>query len=228
MGHYRTKNRTYQFVLAIADNLGKIGRLMKTLSSQQKKLLDLLTRTLDDPLTIREIQKKMGFSSTSVAVHHIRQLERKGYLRRDPYNPRNYEIVSGGPEKPIVYLNLFGLAHCGPGGSILDGNPIDRIPVAARLLNFSTRDGFMVKAKGDSMEPRIFEGDYVVSKKTRAVPSGTLVVCVNNEEAMIKKYHREGNQVFLTSLNTRYTPILASEDFRIEGEVRGVISSKLR
>jgi repressor LexA len=201
---------------------------MKTLSDPQKKLLDLFIRTIDDPLTIREIQAKMAFSSTSVAVHHIRQLERKGYLRRDQYNPRSYEIVSGGPEKPIVYLNLFGMAQCSTGGSILDGNPVDRIPVSTRLLNFSSRDAFMVKAKGDSMEPRIFEGDYVIAKKTRAVTSETLIVCVNDEEAMIKKYHRKGNQIFLTSLNARYTPILASDDFRIEGEVRGVISSKLR
>lgn len=201
---------------------------MKILSLQQKKLLGLLACTLDDPLTIREIQAKMGFSSTSVAVHHIRQLQKKGYLRRDPHNPRNYEIVSGAPEKPIVYLNLFGLAQCGSRGSILDGNPIDRIPVSTRLLSFSSRDAFMVKAKGDSMEPRIFEGDYVIAKKTDAVSSGVLVVCVNDEEAMIKKYHRKDSQIFLTSLNAQYAPILASDDFRIEGEVRGVISSKLR
>lgn len=200
---------------------------MKTLSAPQKKLLDLLIRTIDDPLTVREIQGKMGFSSTSVAVHHIRQLERRGYVRRDQYNPRNYEIVSGGPERPIVYLNLYGLAQCGPTGSILDGNPIERIPVSSRLLTFSSRDAFIVKAKGDSMEPRIFEGDYVIVKRTNAVSSGAFVVCVNDEKAMIKRYHCKDNQIFLTSLNPQYAPILASNDFRIEGEVRGIISSKL-
>ncbi len=200
---------------------------MKTLSPQQKKLLNLLTRTVDDPLTIREIQSKMDFSSTSVAVHHIRQLEKKGFLRRNSYSPRNYEIVSDGPERPIVYLNLFGLAQCGPNGSILDGNPIDRIPVSSRLLNFSSRDAFMVKAKGNSMEPRIYEGDFVIAKKTDFVPSGALVVCVNEEISMIKKYHCKDNQIFLTSLNPDYPPILASDDFKIEGEVRSIISCKL-
>jgi repressor LexA len=201
---------------------------MKNLSTIQKSLLDLLAKTIDDPLTIREIQAKMGFSSTSVAVHHIRQLERKGYLRRDQYNSRNYEVVSGGPEKPIIYLNLFGLAQCGPAGSILDGSPIDRIPVSTRMLNFSTKDAFMVKAKGNSMEPRIFEGDYVIAKKTHAVPSGSLVVCINDEQALIKKYHHKKNQIFLTSLNSQYAPIPASGDFKIEGEVKGVISSNLK
>lgn len=200
---------------------------MKTLSSQQKKLLALLARTTDDPLTIREIQTKMDFSSTSVAAHHIRQLERKGYLRRDQYSPRNYEIISDGPERAIVYLNLYGLAQCGPKGSILDGNPIERIPVSTRMLNFSSCDAFMVKAKGDSMEPRIYDGDYVIAKKTNRTASDSIVVCVNNEEALIKKFHQRNNQIILTSLNPQYTPMIAADDFRIEGEVKNIISGKM-
>lgn len=201
---------------------------MKKLSALQKSLLDLLAETVDDPLTIREIQAKMGFSSTSVAMHHIRHLERKGYLRRDQYNPRNYDVVSGGPEKPIVYLNLFGLAQCGPKGSILDGNPIDRIPVSTRLLDFSSRDAFMVKAKGDSMEPRVYDGDYVIARKTNSVNSGSIVICVNDEKVIIKKFHKKDGQIILISLNSKYTPLLPSDDFKIEGEVRGVVSNRMR
>ena len=200
---------------------------MKTLSFQQKKLLNLIARNLDDPLTIREIQAKMGFSSTSVAAHHIHQLEKKGYLRKDQYNPRNYEIISGGPERAIVYLNLYGLAQCGPHGTILDGHPIERIPVSTRMLNFSSRDAFMVKAKGNSMEPRIYDGDYVVAKKTNMAASDSIVICVNNEEALIKKFHQRNDQIILTSLNSQYAPMIAAGNFRIEGEVRSVISNRI-
>ena len=50
--------------------------------------------------------------------------------------------------------------------------------------------------------------------------------CVNNETAMIKKYQKTaGGAVILNSLNMNYEPIVAAEDFRIEGEVRNVLSS---
>lgn len=200
---------------------------MKPLSPIQQRLLTLLTRTIDDPLTVREIQSKMHFSSTSVAAHHIGQLEKKGYLRRDQYNSRNYEIVSGGPERAIVYLNLYGLAQCGPEGSILESSPMERIPVSTRMLNFSSRDAFMVKAKGNSMEPRIYDGDYVIAKKAKAAASDSIVICVNNEETLIKKFHEKNHQIILVSLNSQYAPMVAAEDFRIEGEVKGIISGKM-
>lgn len=199
----------------------------RRLSPIQEKLLDLLTKTLDDPLTIREIQDKLDFSSTSVAVHHIRQLEKKGFIRRNPNDPRDYEIVRGQPEKQVVYLNLFGLAHCNPSGSLLDGNPIDRIPVSTRLLGFSARDAFMLKAKGNSMEPRIQDGDFVIVKKARHTNSGSVAVCVNSGEVLIKKIHKKDGKIILTSINSNFPPFLAADDFRIEGEVRHIISSKI-
>ena len=159
----------------------------KELTNIQQKLLQLLTKNIEDPLTIRELQARLGFSSTSVVVHHLRRLEKKGYLKRNPNDPRDYQVLGNSPEKPIVYLNLFGLAHCGPNGSILDGNPIEKIPVPTRLLSFSSSEAFMVKAKGDSMEPRIHDGDLVIARKTNTAETGSIVVCVNNEEGLIKK-----------------------------------------
>lgn len=193
----------------------------------QKKLLDLLTKNIDEPLTIREMQDILDISSTSVVAHHLAQLEKKGYLKKNPYNPRDYQVLKG-PEKQITYLNLYGLAHCGPNGSILDGSPIDRIPIPTKLLTFPSADAFMVKAKGDSMQPKINGGDLVIARKTPDADSGSTVVCVNDGEALIKKIQKEKNkEVLLISINPSYPPFLATKDFRIEGEVRGVISYKI-
>lgn len=59
------------------------------------------------------------------------------------------------------------MAGCGPLGSILDGDPIDQMPMASHLLNFAVAEAFMVRAKGKSMEPKIYEGDLVVARKTQ-------------------------------------------------------------
>lgn len=200
---------------------------MKKLHPTQKKLLELLKNNIDDPLTIREIQEELRASSTSVVAHHIKQLEKKGYLKRNPDNPKDYQILTDSPEKLITYINLYGLAHCGPTGSILDGDPIDRIPISSRIISFPVKEAFMVRAKGDSMEPKIHEGDLIISRKGNSIESGSIVVCVNNGEAMIKKMQKENGKVILISENPKYSPFLASEDFRIEGEVRGMIKSRL-
>lgn len=199
--------------------------LMKKLHPTQKKLLDLLRKNVEDPLTIRELQEELDLSSTSVVAHHIDQLEKKGFLKQDPNNPRNYQVLSDSPEKLITYLNLYGLAHCGPKGSILDGSPVDRIPISSRIVSFPVKEAFMVKAKGDSMEPKICEGDFVIVRKTNSAGSGSIVVCVNDGEAIIKKMQIDDGKMILLSLNTKYPPFVAASDFRIEGEVKGIITS---
>lgn len=197
---------------------------MKKLHPTQKKLLEILEKTITDPLTIRELCERLSISSPSVVHHHILQLVKKGYLKRNPSNPDDYQVISDSPENAIVYLNLYGLAQCGPNGSILDGNPIDKIPISSRLLSIPASDAFLVKARGDSMAPRINDKDLVIAKKSNYADDGSIVVCVSNEEVLIKKFYSNGKTKFLISLNQIYPPIPVSEDFRIEGIVKGVIS----
>jgi len=201
--------------------------MRNNLHQVQKKLLEILKKNIGDPLTIREIQEILGASSTSVVAHHLSQLEKKGYLKKNPSNPRDYHILKDAPEKQIAYLNLYGLAHCGQNGSILDGNPIDRIPLSTRLITFPSNEAFLVRARGDSMEPKINEGDLVIARKTDDAESGSIVVCVNDGEALIKKIKKEDKNIILISLNPKYAPFLASRYFKIEGEVRSVITNKV-
>jgi repressor LexA len=144
-------------------------------------------------------------------------------LRRNPLNPKDYQILADSPEKRVTYLNLYGLAQCGPNGSIFDGDVIERVPISSKILGFPSSEAFMVKAKGDSMIPKINEKDLVIARKLNDADNGSVVVCVNNGETLIKKIQK-GNSTILISLNSKYEPFVASEDFRIEGVVKGVYS----
>jgi repressor LexA len=193
----------------------------------QKKLLDLLKENVDAPLTLRELQEQLNLSSHSVVYHHIQQLEKKGLLRRNPSNPKDYQVVSDSPEKSITYLNLYGMAKCGPNGTLLDGDPIDRIPMPSRMLGMASQDAFLVKAKGDSMEPKISNGDFVIAAKNVVPKSGDIVVCSHNAMAKIKKlmFSDSPQSMFLVSLNANYPPEMVSEDeLVVEGVVKGVYS----
>jgi len=194
----------------------------------QDHLIKILLENADDPLSIREMKEILAVSSTSVVTHHLRQLEKRGFLKRNPHNPRDYQVMNDGPERQFAYLNLYGLAQCGPEGSLLDGNPIDRVAVPSRLLSFPAAEAFLVQAKGTSMAPRISDGDLVVARRTDVADDGRIVICVNNGDALIKRLHREPDRYILVSTNPAHPPFSASDDFRIVGEVKAVMSHKVQ
>lgn len=226
----RKKVRTSQVVLDLGyeDFYNEYTAMIK-MHPTQKKLLEILKANIDDPLTIRELQDRVGASSPSVVYHHITKLVEKGLLRRNPSNPHDYQVLSDNPDSKVVYLNVYGMAQCGPKGSILDGNPVDRIKVSSKILGFPAIDAFVVKARGNSMIPKINPGDLVIAKRTSEINGGEIVVCVNDGEVLIKKVQKiptnEDNITYnLISLNPEYAPFTAKDDFKIEGVVRGVLS----
>lgn len=198
--------------------------MSKKLHPTQEAILRLLEENVTDPLTIREMQEILSLSTPSLVHHHLLQLEKRGYLRRNPNDPQDYQILVDSPERQFAYINVYGLAHCGPNGSILDGKPIDRIPISTKILGFKASEAFFVKAKGDSMVEKIHDGDLVIARRQNVARDGEIVVCVNNSEALIKKIQKNKNHIILVSLNSFYPPFIASNDFRVEGVVKGIYS----
>lgn len=191
----------------------------------QAQLLKLLAKNREDQLTIRELQEELAISSTSVVAHHLKQLEKKGLLKRNPSNPRDYIVTTEEAGARITYLNLFGLAQCGPKGSILDQDPIDKIAISSELVKFPMQEMFLIKAKGDSMQPKIQHGDIVFVRRTDVAENGDIVLCINDGEGLIKQYSANKGQVILSSINSdKYPSFVASDDFRIEGVVKGLFS----
>ena len=197
---------------------------MNDLHPKQIKLLQLLKDNIDFPLTMSALSEEAEIHSPGVLYHHIRQLEKKGYLKRNPDNPKDYNIMDS-PEKSIVYINKYGLAQCGPDGSLLSGNVIDRIPIASSLLRFPASLAFIVEAKGDSMEPKITNGDIIIAKRQNIAESGDLIVCIYNEKVLIKQFLHIAKRFVLNSLNDKYKliEVLPDNDFRIEGIVKNII-----
>jgi len=198
------------------------------LSDTQNKLLDILINNQNNPLTIRDIQELLSVSSPSLVHYHVVQLEKKGFLKRNPSNHKDYQILHN-PEKEISYLNLYGMAKCGPGGKMLSGDPEDRIPLASRLITCSAEDAFLVKAYGVSMEPKIFAGDLIICKKQNVAENRDIIICtIDREEVLIKQYFKDEQHFVLESFNRNVRPIICHEnELQIEGIVVGLISSNI-
>lgn len=198
---------------------------MKDLHIKQKAILKLLKTNSSNPLTVKDLREETGISSPGVLYHHLDQLEKRGFLKRNPNNSRDY-IVLDSPENSIVYVGMYGLAQCGPNGNFLDGNPIAHIPIASSLLRFPAKEAFIVKAEGDSMEPKIYEGDIIIAQKQNTAQHGDLVVCSFDEKVIIKKYVKQNNAVSLISLNQeKYHPLGVSEtnELFISGVVKNIL-----
>lgn len=201
-------------------------QLKSKVGGTQGKILDILSSNIEAPLSYRDIASNLGLSSTNTIAYHIKKLEQKGHLKRDPHDDRHFVISR--PQSGVTVLNLYGLARCGKSNSPFIDQPIDRIPISNKLIDFPAEKAFLVRAKGDSMEPRIQDCDLLLAKRQRVAENGDVVVCINDETVLIKKIIRQNKATLLTSYNPLFGPVIASEDFQVLGVIRSVVMSNLR
>ena len=70
---------------------------MLKLSTKQAKILEIIKRSQDEigeAPTIREIAKEIKVKSPHAVSHHLTQLEKKGYIRRNADSARNIILLS--------------------------------------------------------------------------------------------------------------------------------------
>ncbi len=103
-------------------------------------------------------------------------------------------------------------------GRVAAGIPIEAVEDVIdyeEIAEAMARDGeyFALKIKGDSMEPRMKDGDVVIVRKQNDAYDGDIVIAtVNGDDAtckVLKKY--ENGDVALLSLNPSYQPFYFSK-----------------
>jgi repressor LexA len=89
---------------------------------------------------------------------------------------------------------------------------------------------FYLLVQGDSMEPRIHEGDLALIRKQPVLEDGDLgVVVYGDGEGTLKRFHRKGGAVVLQAFNPAYeTLILAGEDLEQLYIIGKVVETKAR
>ncbi len=72
---------------------------------------------------------------------------------------------------------------------------------------------FGLQIKGNSMEPKISDGDVVIVRKQPDVDSGQIaIVCVNGDEATCKKIMKQDSGILLLPLNPAFAPTFYSNE----------------
>lgn len=117
-------------------------------------------------------------------------------------------------------------------GRIAAGVPIEAIAHASHSVAVpgSMLSGkgahYALEVKGDSMiEAGINDGDVVVIRETNSVQNGDIVVAlVDDAEATLKRYRRQGSMIALEAANSAYeTRMLPEERVRVQGRLVGLI-----
>jgi repressor LexA len=191
------------------------------LTARQEQVLRFIrefTRANGYPPTVREIGSQLELSSPSTVHVHLGNLERLGYIRRDPSKPRALELVDAPrPPKP---LPLVGQVAAGV-PILAEQNIEDYVDVPAILRR--SDDDFLLRVEGDSMiDAGIHNDDLIVVHRQATADNGDIVVALVGDEATTKRFYREAGRVRLQPANELYEPIVL-DDVELVGRVVGVL-----
>src|ERR1700736_7061216 len=84
---------------------GGFGMAERATTDKQQRILDVIRQFTSDrgfPPSVREIGERVGLSSSSTVQSHLKTLERRGLLKRDPTKPRALTAPRGEGEPPYV------------------------------------------------------------------------------------------------------------------------------
>ncbi|QDU97494.1 transcriptional repressor LexA [Lignipirellula cremea] len=168
--------------------------------------------------TVREIGTQFDISSPNGVVCHLKALEKKGLIRRDPRKSRAIELT----EDPYddSGLPLRGMVAAGVMREAIEDD--QRINFADMFKE--ERNHFVLKVSGDSMiEAHIDDGDYVVVRKQNTANKGQMVVAQTSDgEATLKYWFPEATRIRLQPANSEMEPIYV-KDASVLGVVVGVV-----
>lgn len=215
------------------------------LSDRQRRILEVIRDAVvlrGYPPSIREIGDAAGLQSTSSVAYQLNQLEKKGFLRRDPNKPRAVDVRTlpsldtgrkpgrqagaKGPQAPsgATAANFIPVV-----GRIAAGSPIlaeqeveEYYPMPADLVG----DGelFMLQVVGESMKDAgILDGDWVVVRSQPVAEQGEFVAALIDGEATAKEFHKDSTGIWLLPHNEDFSPIPGDK-----AEIMGKIVSVFR
>jgi len=199
------------------------------LPERQQKILDFIEETVSRqgyPPTVREIGAAVGLCSPASVQSHLAALEAKGLIRRGTSKRRALELVgrrSNGSlavAKSVRTVPLVGRVAAGEPLLAVE-NVDDQIDIPGFL---GEADGcFALRVTGQSMiNAGILDGDVVVVKRQEDADDGDIVVALIDDDATLKRFFRERDQVRLQPENDSMPPIY-TRDPRIVGKVTGLL-----
>ena len=210
--------------------------MLPPLTTRQREVLEFVRQFMAKagyPPTVREIGAHFGFVPRSI-FDHLKALERKGYLRRDPAKSRSLQILE--PASPVIphsairhpqsYRELPILGRVAAGMPLLSDQNLEGTSVVPQDW-VNGEEAFLLKVQGDSMiGAHICPGDQALVRRQSTAENGDIVVALLNDEATVKRIFFRPDGVVLQPENPAMPPIQVKKNeksFQIVGKVVGIL-----
>lgn len=214
------------------------------LTEKQRNLLVFIhERTSTDGVSpsFDEMKDALGLASKSGIHRLITALVERGFLRRLPNRARALEVLrlpdeqatppsavaapvaSNDTDDSGMDMPLLGKIAAGVPISAIQ-HEVDRVVMPSHLIGRG--EHFALEVEGDSMiEAGILDGDIVLIRKAQTALAGDVVVAlVDEEEATLKTFRKQGRDIVLEPANADYEPRkLPAERVQVQGKLVGLV-----
>jgi repressor LexA len=202
---------------------------------EMKEALDLRSKSgihrLITALEERGFIRRLPHRARALEILRMPEALAERRPRSGGFAPR---LVEGGlpaPARPTRRAEVTGIAELPLMGRIAAGVPIAAISEVIRHVDvpqsmLAQGAHFALEVRGDSMcDAGINDGDVVIIRKTEAAESGDIVVAlVDEQEATLKRWRRQGALVALDAANPAYeTRLYRDDQVRVQGRLVGLI-----
>ncbi len=199
---------------------------MKSLSQRQNEIHGFITAFIGEngyPPTHEEIRQGLKMSTKSLVNHHLRALEKKGFIEREPDTPRAIKLLDGLRSFKVPLLGQIAASAEPISFSDDEHEEIELTPDIVQQ-----QDGlYALRVKGDSMiDALINDGDIVVMRHQAVAEVGEMVAVrlKDRNETTLKRFYPQGKRVCLQPANPKVAPILVHPaNVEIQGKVMAVI-----
>ncbi len=223
--------KQHDLLMFIHDRLSETG--ISPSFEEMKQALDLASKSgvhrLISALEERGFIRRLANRARALEV--IKMPERDGQVRAVAQNsvvhlapapnaPRR--IVPPQPANDVLEIPLHGRIAAGLPIEALEGQTMLSVPAA--LLGAG--EHFALEVSGDSMvEAGILDGDYALIRKADVAREGEIVVAlVDESEATLKYFRKEGAMVRLDPANRNYEPQrYKPNQVRVQGKLAGLL-----
>ncbi|WP_445192584.1 transcriptional repressor LexA [Sphingomonas sp. Tas61C01] len=223
------------------------------LTRKQHELVCFINDRLDETgisPSFEEMKEALDLKSKSGVHRLISALEERNFIRRLPNRARALEVLRM-PERPekaarakpsttaaapppanvravpqpandVIEIPLHGRIAAGVPIEAFEGSAMLAVP-AALLGN---GEHYALEVSGDSMvEAGILDGDYALIRRTETARDGEIVVAlIDDSEATLKYFRREGAMIRLDPANRAYDPQrYPPAHVRVQGKLSGIL-----
>ena len=183
------------------------------LSALEQNTLDYIIETIRKigyPPSVRDIQRALGFKSTSTVYNCLQRLEAEGYIHKEDGKSRTIRVLRM-PDRTRTRVPVIGKVTAGI--PLLDAeNFEDYVNFVTDSIGCDQSNLFAVKVIGPGMiEAGIMDGDVVIVERRDWAGDGDIVVAMVDGEVIVRTFYREPGRFRLQPANRLMSPVYVQQ-----------------